>query len=317
MTDTTEGSAPAASRGGCAPVVFEVSDHVVAYYVGRGLTGASPLAGVEGNWVDVEWELGEANYAIHAGDHAVVYDTMPLPELARWMREHLERELGIRRFTIVLSHWHLDHVAGNACFRDSPIVARDLTRQALAEQREAIAAGTLWGPPGIEVVLPTITFERRLDLFVGDLQLELHGFDIHSRDANLLFLPDEGVLFAGDALEDSISYVVEPEGLATHVAELERLKGLGASRIYPQHGDPEVIAAGGYPPAFVDAAIEYAASLLRDVRDGGAPEAPVEAFIPEALAAGHGPIWPAYRRIHEQNLRVTREHYLGAPGPPS
>jgi len=294
------------------PVVVEVSDHIVGFCIGRGLTGRSPLAGVEGNWVDVEWDLGEINYAVYAGDHAVVYDTMPLPELARWMRDYLAGEKGITRFTVVLSHWHLDHIAGNSCFRDSPIVARELTRTAMLEQREAIEAGMLWGPPAIDVVLPTMTFADRIDLFVGDLRLELHGFDIHSRDANLLLLPDEGILFAGDALEDSLSYVVEPGGLAAHVAELERLRTLPVERIFPQHGSPEVIERGGYSPSFIDAVREYNVNLLGRVHDPDYLELSAEAFLPEALAAGHGPIWEPYRAIHEQNLRVVREHYVDA-----
>jgi glyoxylase-like metal-dependent hydrolase (beta-lactamase superfamily II) len=84
--------------------------------------------------------------AIHRGDEALIYDTFTSLEQARWVRRYLEGQ-GIRRFTVVQSHWHLDHIAGNAVYADSPRSSSSLTWVRLLENREAIEAGTLWGPP--------------------------------------------------------------------------------------------------------------------------------------------------------------------------
>ena len=62
--------------------------------------------------------LGIASYAIVSGSAALVYDTHVSLEHARRIRALLEDD-GARTFTVVLSHWHLDHVAGTAAFADS------------------------------------------------------------------------------------------------------------------------------------------------------------------------------------------------------
>ena len=49
-------------------------------------------------------------------------------------------------------------------------------------------------------------------------------------------------------MEDTVTYVTEPQKLATHRVELDRLRELGPERILPNHGDPDVIANGGYGP---------------------------------------------------------------------
>jgi len=89
--------------------------HVYAFYDGR----------VEGhryaetpNWVDDgAISLGIASYAIVDGDEALIYDTHVSVEHAAFIRKHLEGE-GVTRFIVVLSHWHLDHIAGNKVFAD-------------------------------------------------------------------------------------------------------------------------------------------------------------------------------------------------------
>ena len=45
---------------------------------------------------------------------------------------------GVRKFTVVLSHWHLDHVAGTAAFADCEIIAN---RRTAAASRRADKVG--------------------------------------------------------------------------------------------------------------------------------------------------------------------------------
>ena len=49
------------------------------------------------------------------------------------MRAALEEE-GVRSFTVVLSHWHLDHVAGTEVFRDSEVISSARTAELLEAQ---------------------------------------------------------------------------------------------------------------------------------------------------------------------------------------
>ena len=153
---------------------------VFAFYDGR-VDGYRFAEGP--NWVDDgALSLGIASYAVVAGDEAVIYDTHVSVEHARYIREALE-EQGVRKFTVVLSHWHLDHVAGTAVFQDCEVIASARTGELLARFRSAIERGEHEGPPEIDpLVLPNRVFEDRLRLSVGPTLLELVHTNIHSDD---------------------------------------------------------------------------------------------------------------------------------------
>lgn len=292
------------------PAVLRISGHAIGFYYGRGLSGASPLHGVEGNWVDAgAWSLGCVNYAVYKGKEAILYDASTLPETGRWEREYLEQKLGIERITVVLSHWHLDHMAGLPAFADCEIHAPELTRQALVEHRAAIEAGELWGPPAIEVVLPTHTFDDELDLRVDDLDVQFRRYEIHSRDQALMIVPLDRTLYAADALEDTITYVTEPEGLPRHLEELARLRELDVGRIYPNHGNPDVIRHGGYGKSLIDAVVEYDTHMLHWAHEPDYLSLPLTAFVPKALLAHAVTVWPAYRAVHQHNLELVQAYW--------
>jgi glyoxylase-like metal-dependent hydrolase (beta-lactamase superfamily II) len=94
--------------------------------------------------------VGVATYVIHRGDAALVYDTYPTTQEAQWVRDYLQKA-GIKRFTVANSHWHLDHVGGNAVWADvdristqraiqlltvkKPLQVIDLSRRLTGERR--------------------------------------------------------------------------------------------------------------------------------------------------------------------------------------
>jgi len=122
--------------------VHHHNDYLISFYAGR---DQSERHLKERNWLDDSaLKLGTAMYAIHSGAEAVVYDTFASVAHAEFVRGYLE-QLGIRKFTAVLSHWHLDHVAGNAVFDDGDIIATSLTRDALLRHKADIEAGKVWG----------------------------------------------------------------------------------------------------------------------------------------------------------------------------
>ncbi len=127
------------------------------------------------------------------------------------------------------------------------MLATARTAELLEANRAAIEGGTLEGPPPIDpLVLPTRVFSGAERLDLGGTEVELIEVNIHSDDAAVIWLPAQRLLLCGDTMEDTITYVDEPESLDAHLADLERLSRLEPDRILPSHGDPEVIAAGGY-----------------------------------------------------------------------
>ena len=99
--------------------VLEPAAGIYAYYDGR-VAGQRFAPGP--NWVDEgAIELGIATFALVAGGEALVYDTHVSPAHGQAIRAHLEG-LGVTRFTLVYSHWHLDHVEFRGGFDRGPAV---------------------------------------------------------------------------------------------------------------------------------------------------------------------------------------------------
>jgi cyclase len=278
--------------------VLRPAENVFAFYDGR-VEGYRYAP--ERNWVDEgALALGIASYAIVAGDQAVVYDTHVSVEHAELIRRALEAE-GVTDFTVVLSHCHLDHIAGTAAFADCEVIGCERTAEQLTEKRAAIEQGTLSGPPAIDpLVLPTRVFADRMHLTVGETEVQLIHTDIHSDDATVAWLPDQRLLLCGDTLEDTVTYISDPDKLETHLANLDELRALGPARILPNHGDPDVIASGGYPPEFIDATQDYLRALLRS--DPALRELPLRDLIAHPLATGALHYFAPYEEVHQENL---------------
>ena len=281
--------------------VFHPAQGIWAFYDGRveGLRFSD-----EANWVD-PWalSLGICAYAMVDGADALVYDTHVSVGHAAEMRQALEAA-GVRNFTVVLSHWHPDHVAGAAAFADCEVIASERTVEHLDRHRAAIEAGTLAGPPVIDpLVVPTRVFaDDVLALRVGDRAVELRRANIHTDDASLLWLPDARVLLAADTMEDTCTFVDEPASIEVHLEELARVAALGAEAILPSHGDPAVIERGGYGPGLIAATEQYL-GVLREYRDDPSlPRAGLREAIAPALAAGWVSYFPPYEAVHEENL---------------
>ena len=209
------------------------------------------------------------------------------------------------RFTVLLSHWHLDHVAGNAVFSDCEIIANERTAAHLAQHKQAIETGTYDGMPAIApLILPTRTFSE-LELEIGDVRLNLIEANIHSDDATVIWLAERRLLLAGDTMEDTVTYVVEPEGFAAHLADLDRLWALEPDRILPNHGDPGIIAAGGYGKSLVRATQQYIRALQRCADDPALREASLREVIAGPLQAGWINYFAPYEDVHRRNVAMT------------
>jgi cyclase len=86
---------------------------------------------------------------------------------------------------------------------------------------------------------------------------------------------------------------------------LEELRSLEPDRILPNHGDPEVIAGGGYSSGLISATEPYIHALqaARDrpeLRDAGLRE-----FVGQALDAGWIRYFAPYEAVHRENLATV------------
>jgi len=274
--------------------------NVLGFYDGR-IDGARAWSD-EPNWLDDgAYALGICTYAIVDGSYALVYDThISLPH-ARFIRQTLEA-MGVTSIRVVLSHWHDDHIAGNEVFQDCEIIANGLTASALARNRTEIEGGS---PAIMPLVLPNRIFDGSLGLMVGSIAVELRQVEIHSHDGTVLLMPDTGLLLAGDTLEDPITYVAEPQRLAEHLVDLERMAGWKIDRILPNHGSLEAIEAGGYDRDFIAATQGYVGKLLACRHRPDLASQDLKTFGADMFAAGAVEYFAPYEAVHRQNVEAV------------
>ncbi|HEY2300399.1 MAG TPA: MBL fold metallo-hydrolase [Acidimicrobiales bacterium] len=166
--------------------------------------------------------------------------------------------------TMVNTHHHGDHTNGNCLFTEATIIGHTNCRDNMKDQRigglDAQFGGVDWGD--LSVAAPTLTFEQRIDLHVDELAVELHyiGGPAHTTGDVVAWIPDRGVLFAGDLVFNGGTPFVLMGSVAGSLAALERIRQFGAATIVPGHGPVgdgnQVDAVAGYLNFVIEVATE-------------------------------------------------------------
>ena len=184
------------------------------------------------------------------------------------------------------------------------------TRDALLRHKADIEAGKVWGtPPIAPLILPNIVFDNHLELRVGEIELELRRMNIHSIDGCVVYLPRDKFLLAGDTLEDPLTYMIEVENLAEHLRQLKEMKGWDIAKILPDHGDPDIIRAGGYDKTLIDATVDYITQMLSRAHDANYLDGSMEDYLAHSAAKGWIRPFEPYREVHEQNLKLVHDYW--------
>ena len=296
--------------------IYNINPNLIAFYFEGDAAPGGPIPAeqMEGNWATgVCDSLGVASYAIYSGAEAIIYDTLCSPQQANEIKSYLEGALSIGKFTVVLSHWHLDHVGGNELYREFNIVACRKTREHLLRQKAEIEAGTLWGEPAINPLrLPDIVFDDALSIYVGDLEVALYNYNIHSDDSVCAYIPKYKTLLPGDMLEDTAPFVTNPEAISVHLENYNLLRAMDIEKIVPNHGRSKVIKNGGYSKELIESVSYYLATLyalLSKDPDATVPE--LRGFMSEYLDKGLIYYWEPYEAVHKNNTERVRDFLKG------
>ena len=181
--------------------------------------------------------------------------------------------------TLVNTHHHPDHTAGNGLFTGATIVAHDNARQEMRmlglPHNSGVWTDVDYGD--LELALPFLTFADRLTLWADELRCDLLfcGGPAHTTNDVVVWLPERSVLFAGDLLFNGGTPFLLSGSVLGAIDVLEGFVApLGARTIVPGHGP-----VGG--PEMIDAVLGY----LRFVRDV-AREGHAAGVTPLELARG-------------------------------
>jgi glyoxylase-like metal-dependent hydrolase (beta-lactamase superfamily II) len=117
--------------------------------------------------------------------------------------------------------------------------------QTLIGRKEAIETGKFWGPPAVNpLVLPNAVFERRMDITIGDITVELHNMNIHTPDSVVAYIPRDKIVLPGDTIEDSVVFISNPSNVVEQIDNLAEFGRWDITRLYPSHGNIELRNAG-------------------------------------------------------------------------
>ena len=175
----------------------------------------------------------------------------------------------------------------------------------------AIEAGTQAGPPGIDpLVLPTRTFEDRMRSTSAAAASSSSTSTSTATTPPCCGCRERGCCCRRHArghrhLRLRARRPRPPPGRA------RRLAALDPERILPNHGDPDVIAAGGYPQGLIDATRDYLHVLQRCAAEPELRATPLPELVADAVAAGWLTYYAPYEEVHRENLAAV------APGAPS
>ena len=113
----------------------------------------------------------------------------------------------------------------------------------------------------VELVLPTITFEKELTVYLDDREIRISHFGYGNTEGDaVIHLPKEGIVAVGDLTVFPVPYIYG--GFPDQWSKLmQTVKGLGATTIVPGHGP--VLRDWAY----FDLVTEMLASLAKQVHD--------------------------------------------------
>jgi glyoxylase-like metal-dependent hydrolase (beta-lactamase superfamily II) len=212
-----------------------------------------------------------------------VFDALGTPSLGWALLEAIRKVTDKPVRYVVLSHYHADHIYGLQAFRDhtqAVIVAQDRAREykeqdeeiqderagaRLAQRREALAP---WVNDKTRVVPPDLTFNDRLTLTLGSKTFRMiYAGPAHSASDMMMLVEPDGVLFAGDIVQNSRVPFMNGDDVDTKqwLNGLDEVGQLEPKFIIPGHGQPSTAAKEAI--AFTRDYIAYVRSAMQKAVD--------------------------------------------------
>lgn len=211
------------------------------------------------------------NVGIVEGERAVLaIDTAMGHVNGRSILDAANRVAGERKVFLTTTHFHPEHAFGAKPFEGGVtyVINESQAEELAAKGPEYIEMFSTFGPglaellADVELIPPDLTYEGRLRINLGGRAVEL--LDVgpaHTRGDQLIWLPEERIVFAGDLIENAFFPILpDPDANGAWWLEaLDRITELEPATVVGGHG-----AVGG--PELIEAFREY----LERVRDRNA-----------------------------------------------
>ena len=218
--------------------------------------------------------------AVIVGENRVmVWDTLSHPR----DMQPVMKLAGDKPIDVVYSHADWDHCWGTAGLKADTVIGHERCAERFRNgdvanrlTEKKVAEPGLWD--GVKLIPPMLTFTQTLSLDLGGVVVELHHLPGHTEDCLVAWIPQWGVLLAGDTVETPLPYfnANSVQMLPQWISDLE---GWGSTArmnvVVPAHGEVGDRSL-----------IERTISYLRDIQAGKAPAVPsgMTAFYSETHA---------------------------------
>jgi quinoprotein relay system zinc metallohydrolase 2 len=173
---------------------------------------------------------------------AAVIDTGGSVRIGRALRAAIRQHTALPVCYVINTHVHVDHVLGNAAFRDDKpqFVGRERLGAALARSRAFFLrqfAGDFDAPASADqIVAPDLEVKDALELDLGDRTLRLRAWPKAHTDCDLtVFDEASGTLWTGDLLFRERTPVLDGSVIGW-LAAIDNLAKIPAKIVVPGHG---------------------------------------------------------------------------------
>jgi glyoxylase-like metal-dependent hydrolase (beta-lactamase superfamily II) len=278
---------------------------------------------------DNEGNTSNAGFVV-TSDGVVVFDALGTPSLG-WALLHEIRKVTDKKIHyVVASHYHADHIYGLQAFKDhtdAVIVAQqrageykenEETADEKASQRLDQRRGALfpWVDGNTRVIAPDITFGDRMTISLGDRRLTLlYAGPAHSSSDVMMLVEPDGVLFAGDIVQNSRVPHMNSDDVSTTqwLAALAEVETLDPKFIIPGHGRASTAAKQAI--AFTRDYIQYLRiAMTRAVQDWTDFDVAYEATdwskyrdMPAFAANNRGNAYRIYLELEQSQFKTDKQ----------
>ncbi len=217
---------------------------------------------------------GCSNTGVVIGEKGVlIVDAQATPALAEKVLQKV-RELTDKPIKqVVLTHFHSDNTLGAPAFEPGEVIASDLTRRMMetrgveeirvARERDAALFAGLPGNAGVSMPSMTIASSMTIDLGGLDVRL-MHLGRAHTMGDLVVWVPQSGVIFAGDLVQKAAVPYCGDAHLADWPRALDRITAFRPTALMPGRGKSAIGAQA------VATAVETTRDFVVTLRDAAA-----------------------------------------------
>lgn len=263
--------------------------------------------------------VGNAGFVV-GEDSVLVVDSFATPAAAQELLSEIRRVTKLPVRWVVNTHYHLDHVGGNAVFvrAGAVVIAHENVRawvrtenlkwraEIRPEEKEMLS----------RLVLPEITHRQGLTLWLGSRRVDVQFRSGHTGGDSIVRVPDADVVFAGDLFWNAtVPNLIDADTAAWQKTLEGFLDEFPRAAFVPGHGDPGHALDVRF---FRDYIFGLRQTVARGLEEGKSGQALVDSVLP--LHKARFGSWAWFDQFGTRNITMTEQEMKGmkryAPTPP-